>query len=102
MEDAGRVELDDDEASALARTKVVHVALLVLAVLGVVWSGDLGGGEVALLLPSLAFVLGGVAEASVPGASAVETAKRVGKVLGAALLGFVGIFALVGIDDSQG
>ena len=52
VEDAGRVELDDAEASALARTKAVHVALLVLAVLGVVWSGDLGGGEVALLLPS--------------------------------------------------
>ena len=102
VEDAGRVELGDAEASALARTKVVHVALLVLAVLGVVWLGDLGGGEVALLLPSLAFVLGGVAEAFVPGASAAETTKRVGKVLGAALLGFVGMFVLVGIDDSQG
>ena len=102
VEDAGRVELDEGEATALARTKAVHVALIVLAVLGAVWLGDLGGGEVALILPSLAFLLGGVAEAFVPGAGAAETAKRVGKVLGAALLGFVGIFALVGIDDSQG
>ena len=29
--DAGRVELEDAEASALARTKAVHVALIVLA-----------------------------------------------------------------------
>ena len=40
VEDAGRVELDDAEASALARTKAVHVALLVLAVRGGVWSRD--------------------------------------------------------------
>ena len=86
VEDAGRVELDDDEASALARTKAVHVALIVLAVLGAVWSGE----KAAIFLPFLAFLLGGVAEAFVPGASAAETAKRVGKVLGAWLLGFVG------------
>ena len=41
----------------------------------------------AFFLPLLAFLLGGVAEASVPGASALETCKRVGKVLGACLLG---------------
>ena len=38
VEDAGRVELDDHEATALARTKAVHVVLIVLGVLGGVWS----------------------------------------------------------------
>ena len=92
VEDAGRVELDDAEASALARTKAVHVALIVLAVLGAVWSGD---PVVAFFLAPLAFLLGGVAEAFVPGAGAAETAKRVGKVLGAWLLGFVGFWFLL-------
>ena len=52
-----------------------------------------------LLLPLLAFLLGGVAEAFVPGASAVETAKRAGKVLGAALLGVCGFLVLVTMQD---
>ena len=45
-------------------------------------------------VPWLAFPLGGVAEAFVPGASAAETAKRAGRVLGAWLLGFVGFVFL--------
>ena len=90
VEDAGHVELDDAETAALARTKAVHVALLVLAVVGAVWSGSVE----ALLLTFFAFLLGGVAEAFVPGASAAETAKRVGKVLGAWLLGMVGFVVL--------
>jgi hypothetical protein len=94
VEDAGRVELDDAEASALARTKAVHVALIVLAVLGAVWSGNVW---VAIGLPFLAFLLGGVAEAFVPGASAAQTCNRVFKVLGAWLLGWVGFFVLAGI-----
>ena len=88
------MELDDAEASALARTKAVHVALLVLAVLGAVWSGSI---DTLVFLSSFAFVLGGVAEAFVPGASAAETAKRVGKVLGAWLLGMIGFYVLAGI-----
>ena len=88
VEDAGRVELDDAEAAALARTKAVHVALLVVAVLGGVWSGD---GSVAFFLPSLAFLLGGVAESFVPGA---VTAMRVAKALGAWLLGLIVFFVL--------
>ena len=54
-----------------------------------------------MFLPSLAFLLGGVAEAFVPGASAAETAKRVGKVLGASLLGGVG-FVCFGVDQKNG
>ena len=86
------MELDDAEASALARTKAVHVPLILLAVLGGVWLGGTGLGK---NLPFLAFGLGGVAEAFVPGASAAQTCKRVGKVLGAALLGLVGFVVLV-------
>lgn len=100
VEDAGRVELGDGEASALTRTKAVHVALIVLGVLGAVWSGvdniSAKTGEGTLqTLPPLAFLLGGLAEAFVTGASVAETAKRVGKVLGAWLLGFVGFNALI-------
>ena len=46
-------------------------------------------------LPLLAFLLGGVAEACVPGAGAAETAKRGGKARGAWLLGWGGLFVLL-------
>eukprot|EP01045_Picozoa_sp_COSAG04_P004037 COSAG04_NODE_171_length_21611_cov_4.302808_11_plen_483_part_00 len=92
MENEGRVELGDAEASALARTKAVHVLLLVVAVLGVVWSGD---QQQAVFLTFFAFLLGGMAEEFVPGASAAETAMRVAKVLGVCLLGSVGWIVLV-------
>jgi len=36
-ERAARVGLDDHEASALARTKTVHVVLIVLSILVAVW-----------------------------------------------------------------
>ena len=55
------MQLGDSEASALARTKAIPVALLVLAVFAVLCCVWLGGGPVALFLPSLAFMLGGVA-----------------------------------------
>ena len=45
----------------------------------------------------LAFLLGGVVEAFVPGASAAETTKRVGKVVGAWLLGYKAITYLVSL-----
>ncbi len=49
----------------------------------------------AVLIPSFAFLLGGVAQSFVPtGAGAAETAKRVGKVPGAWLLGLFGIGVL--------
>ena len=88
------MELEDAEASALAHTKAVHVALLVVIVPGAVWFGSFHN---ALFPPFLVFLLGGVAESFVPGASAAQTAKRVGKALGAWLLGFLGfmvVFAL--------
>ena len=78
------MELEDGEAAGLARTKAAHAVLLVLAMLVSVWIG----GAVGFFGTPLAFLFGGVAQAFVPGASAVETAKRVGKVLAAWLLGF--------------
>ena len=73
-------------------TLVMNVPMLVLAVLGGVAGRSWGG----VWLPILAFLLGGVAEAFVPGASAAETAKRAGKVLGAWLLGQLGwLFLMV-------
>ena len=42
-----------------------------------------------------AFLLGGVAESFVPGATAVETGKRLCKVLLAAVSGFIWWFALM-------
>ena len=94
VEDAGRVELGDAEASALARTKAVHVALIVLSVCSVMvvglWS---------FFLSFLAFLLGGVVEAVVPGAGAAETAKRVGKVLGAWRLGLAGLFTPIALSE---
>ena len=86
MEVAGRLELNAAEATALARTKAVHISLIVLAVLAGVWSSHPSG----VFSPFAAFMLGGVVESYSPGATATETAKRVGKVLGGSLLGYVG------------
>ena len=92
VEEFGRVELGDAEAAALVRSKAVHVALLVGAVLASVWSADTWVSRVAFL----AFWLGGVAEAvATPGAGAAEKAKGVGKATGAAVLGLVGYAILL-------
>ena len=48
-------------------------------------------------MPFVAFLVGGVVEAFVPGAGAAETAKRVCKVVGEWLLGFCGFFTVVAI-----
>ena len=98
VEDAGRVELGDVEAAALVRAKAVHVVLVVLAILGGVWSGD---QVVAIALPFPAFLLGGVAEAFVSTAGAARACRRVAKVVGASLLAFVGCFALVTVAQNS-
>ena len=86
VEEFGRVELRDAEAAALVRSKAVHVALVVGAVLAAVWSANF----FAFGLAFLAFWLGCVVEAvATPGAGAAEKAKGVGKATGAAALGFV-------------
>jgi hypothetical protein len=92
VEEFGRVELRDAEAAALVRSKAVHVALLVGAVLAAVWVADYW---VAFLTGFLAVWLGGVAEAvATPGAGAAEKAKGVGKATGAAALGGIGFMLL--------
>lgn len=88
VEAAGRVNLADDEAAALARTKVVHVVLIVLSLVVAVWSGNIFVGVFAVLL-------GALGESFVPGASVVETAKRASKVVAAFILGFGTVFALM-------
>ena len=94
VEDAGRVELKDIQATALARTKAVHLALLVLAILVPIFFGD------GLILPFIAFLLGGIVESFVPGATVVETCQRIGKVMAAWLIGLVAFIGLVGAAET--
>lgn len=82
------------EASSLARTKSVHIVLIVLYVLIGVWLGLQGRGWTeAVLMPSLAFLLGGAVELFEPGASKGETTKRTGELLETWL---AGVFHLLG------
>ena len=91
VEDAGRVRLDDGEASALTRTKTVHVVLIVLAVLvSIIGPTELSYKEI----PFVAFLLGGLAEVFVVGASAAEKAKHAVEVFVAWLLGHGGFLLL--------
>ena len=88
-----RVEIGDAEAVSLARTKAVHVALITVAVPGIVWSEG-----AALFLPFLIFWVGGAAEAVGDavsgGGGAAGACKGLAKVTAAALLGVVGVVAL--------
>jgi hypothetical protein len=110
VEHMGRAELADVEAAALVRTKTVHVGLIVAAVVVAVWVGGTGGPNVyqgnvkkmlmwkfmaLCTLPFAPFTIGGAAEAFAPGASNLQTAARVGKALGASMLGFVAFGFLV-------
>eukprot|EP01046_Picozoa_sp_COSAG06_P055023 COSAG06_NODE_9980_length_1775_cov_38.735680_1_plen_139_part_00 len=98
IEDRGRVELGDGDAEALARTKLVHTVLILLAVLIPVWLGasDISAGtETALLFPFLAFWAGGVAETLGAGRSGAEVCKAIGLTTVATLFGFIGFVVLV-------
>jgi hypothetical protein len=87
VEEFGRVELRDTEATTLVRSKVVHVVMLVAAVIAGVWSASF---LFALMFPFLACWMGGVVEAvAMPGAGAVEKIKGVVKASGAVVLGLV-------------
>ena len=75
------------EMVALARSKAVHVLLIVAAMTGAVWMAE---PNLALWLPSLAFWLSGVVEAAANGGENVAaTCTSVCKVTGAWLLGLV-------------
>ena len=94
VEDAGRVKLEDGEAAGLSRTKAVHVVLIVLGLVHMATAGKIPRLAGVPSPPTLiVFLLGGGAEA-LGEASAVEAAKRAGKVLGAWLLGVAAVLFL--------
>jgi hypothetical protein len=97
VEEHGRVELGDAEAVALTRSKAVHVALIMMAVLAAVWSADSEKGfQLSFLAFWLAGVVGVVGDAVCGSGVAVGTVcKGVAKVTGAWLLGLVGFLGLV-------
>lgn len=99
LEEAGRVDLGDADAAALARTKLVHTVVILVAVLAAVSVsayGGMGFWTAIIGFPFLAFWAGGVAEAFGVGRSVSELAKAVGWTTGAALLGMLGFFLLLG------
>lgn len=62
--DIGRVDLCDAEAKDTARTKTIHVAIVVITTTGVIWAGGHGASVFgALLAPALTFWVGGMLEA---------------------------------------
>jgi hypothetical protein len=89
-----RVEIGDAEAVALARTKVVHVALITVVIPVGVWTANISRENFAVPLAFLAFGLAGAAEAVgdavSSGGGAASACKGVVKVAGALLLGLVG------------
>ena len=95
-EESGHVELSDAQAAGLARTKPIHIFLIVATVLGAVALGADGraGVVAALIFPFLAFFLAGAAEAFGAGRSGAEVCKEIAKTAGAALLGFSGFVVL--------
>ena len=92
VEEFGHVELNQVQADALARTKQVHIVLVVVAVCGVVALGGFHGraaqtGNLAVAV--IAFFVGKVVEAFDGERSATEIAKEVAKTAGAAAVGFI-------------
>ena len=97
VEEHGRAKLGDAEAEALTRSKAVHVALIMVAVVAAVRSAE---SEMGFNLSFLAFGCAGVVAAvgdAVRGGRATAGAlcKGVAKAIGAWLLGLVGFLVLV-------
>ena len=95
VEESGHVELSDAQAAGLARTKPIHIFLIVAAVLGAVAVGAYGVHAAAFIFSFLAFGLAGATEAFGAGRSGAEVCKEIAKTAGAALLGMVGFFVLL-------
>ena len=100
VEEAGRVELTDDEATNLARSKVVHVVLIVAAMLvtvrvgaplGPTWGPLVMGGIIYLVL-----WLGGLIEATMAGRE--KAMRHALYVTGSSALGVMGCFALIEVS----
>jgi hypothetical protein len=91
VEESGRVELGEKEATDLLRTKAVHVFLIMVFVPAAVRSRD---ALLVLVLPPLAFWLGGVAENVGAGGDAATIARGIGLTTASCLLGLVGFIML--------
>jgi hypothetical protein len=88
VETAGRVDLGDKEADALARTKVVHIGLIMVCVPASLWAAHFTASFGACFVAVAAIWIGGLVEAFVPGATPGETARRVGETVLEAFVGF--------------
>eukprot|EP01044_Picomonas_judraskeda_P005886 COSAG03_NODE_574_length_6896_cov_8.214948_2_plen_147_part_00 len=102
IEEAGRTELNDVEALALARTKTVHTTLALLAVLSIVMIGGAIGNAInesgfwaaTICVPFLVFWAAGVVEAFGMERTVGESSKEIAKTTGAWLLGAAVSFML--------
>lgn len=102
VEEAGRVELTDDEVTALARSKVVHVVLIVAAMLVTVRvAAPLGPTLGPLVMGGIIYFvlwLGGLFDATITGRE--KTMRHALYVTACSALGALGCFVL--IDASSG
>lgn len=94
VETAGRLELTDDEKTALVRTKQFHLPTVAVYLTVAV---KLAHPAAAFLVFPI-FWLGGVAEAFVPTSSRVEISKQVLKATMAFCLGFLTFSLLWGLS----
>jgi hypothetical protein len=94
LEVKGRIELSEVEADSLARSKLVHMCVLGVAIPYAVWVGGESQLEVGIIF--LALYLAGVVEAVVDVDGVVNACKKVGILTGRWLLGLVGYFVLAG------
>ena len=86
------MELSDAEAVALVRTKVVHMAFLVVAVMASVICAPLFGtdGTAAAGFPILGFFAANIVQAFQPGATPAEVGIQVGKKIGSSSSAYSG------------
>jgi hypothetical protein len=91
IKEAGRVLLTEDQAHVMARSRIVHVCAIVLAVMVVV-STRACCVQFTMGLPVAAFIVGGVSEAFKQGATAASIAREAAKVVVLAMLAQVGWF----------
>jgi len=103
----GRMEIGDSQRTSLMRSKVAHVASLIVAVPSAVAFASSGTEEIlssAWMLPRAAFLVAGaveaVWEAAAPVAESADKGlttmcKTFAKVIGKSVLGFGGFYALV-------
>ena len=90
IEEAGHVKLEHAQLAALARTKPIHIILILAAVLlalSLANAGESSWEDIATI-PFPFFWAAGVAEAFVAGRSAAKVTKEIGQTTGAAWLGY--------------